>query len=87
MTAKKPTIKKVLKKIWIIAGIVFTLWLFYSSESYGVSNQSLEESATIKTLNTDDYYSFTPKEAFKNVFIFFLAQWLIQKHMSRFAEK
>lgn len=71
MTAKKQTIKKVLKTIWITAGIVFTLWLFYSSESHEVSDQSLEESATIKTLNTDDYYSFTPKEAFKNVFIFF----------------
>ncbi|MBF4473648.1 alpha/beta hydrolase [Flavobacterium sp. HJJ] len=71
MTAKKQTIKKVLKTIWITAGIVFTLWVFYSSQSQGVSNQSLKESPAIKIQNTDDYYCFTPKAAFKNVFIFY----------------
>lgn len=71
MTAKKQSIKKVLKRLWIISGIVFTFWLFYSYQSDGVSNQSLESNNTIKTEDKDDYYSFTPKKTFKNVLIFY----------------
>lgn len=71
MTTKNWTRKKVLMTIWISSGIVFTFWLFYSYQSCGVSNQSFESSAKITTQNTADYYSFTPKTIFKNVFIFY----------------
>lgn len=71
MPTKKWTIKKVLKTIWITIGLIFTFWLFYSSQSHGVSDQSLESNDKITTQNTSDYYSFTPKTVFKNVFVFY----------------
>ena len=71
MAAKKWTLKKILKTIWITAGLIFTLWLFYSAQSHGVDDKLLEDSNTIKVENTDDFYSFTPKTAFKDVFIFY----------------
>ncbi|MGQ7945974.1 alpha/beta hydrolase [Flavobacterium sp. WC2509] len=71
MTTKKWTVKKSLKTIWITAGLVFTLWLFYSSQSHGIDEQFFHDSNTIKVENTDDFYSFSPKKTFKNVFIFY----------------
>lgn len=71
MTTKKWTIKKVLKTIWITAGVVFTLWLFYSYQSQGVDEKFFDDSNTIEVENTDDFFSFTPKTTFKNVFIFY----------------
>jgi Predicted esterase len=71
MATKNWTIKKVLKTIWITAGLIFTLWLFYSTQSQGVGEQFFQDSKTIKFENTDDFYSFTPKTSFKNILIFY----------------
>jgi len=71
MTKKKWTIKKIIKTIWITIGIAFTLWLFYSYQSHGVDKQLLKNNSVINVENTDDFYSFTPRKEFKNVFIFY----------------
>jgi len=68
---KKYTLKKILKTIWITAGVLFTLWMFYSYESHGVDESLFQSNNIVKVENTDDYYLFTPKKEFKNVFIFY----------------
>ena len=71
MATKKWTIKKILKTTWIAGGIIFTAWLFYSYQSKGVDKSFLQDSDTIKTEQTSDFFLFTPTKAFKEVFIFY----------------
>lgn len=68
---KKSPLKKILKTIWITAGVVFTIWMFYSYESHGVDESLFESNDIVKVENTDDYFLFTPKKEFKNVVIFY----------------
>ena len=68
---KKYTLKRILKTIWITAGILFTLWMFYSYESHGVDESLFQNTNLVKVEETDDYYLFTPKKQFKNVVIFY----------------
>jgi len=68
---KKTTLKKILKTIWIVAGVLFTLWLFYSYQSHGVDESLFQSNNIVKVENTADYFLFTPKKDFKNVFIFY----------------
>ena len=68
---KKTTLKKILKTIWIAAGVLFTLWLFYSYQSHGVDESLFQSNNIVKVENTADYFLFTPKKDFKNVFIFY----------------
>ena len=84
---KKYTLKRILKTIWITAGVLFTLWMFYSYESHGVDESLFQRNNIVKVENTDNYFLFTPKKEFKNVVIFFLEPWSKQKRMFHFAEK
>ena len=68
---KKYTLKKILKTIWITAGVLFTLWMFYSYESHGVDESLFQSNNIVKVENTDNYFLFTPKKEFKNVVIFY----------------
>lgn len=68
---KKSPLKKSLKTIWITAGLLFTLWMFYSYESHGVDESLFQNNTIVKVENTDDYFLFTPKKQFKNVVIFY----------------
>lgn len=68
---KKYTFKKILKTIWIMAGVLFTLWMFYSYESHGVDESLFQSNNLVKVKNTDNYFLFTPKKKFKNVVIFY----------------
>lgn len=68
---KEYTLKKILKTIWITAGVFFTLWMFYSYESHGVDESLFQSNNIVKVENTDNYFLFTPKKEFKNVVIFY----------------
>ena len=67
----KWTFFKILKTIWVSAGILFTLWLFYSAQSQGVDVSFLEESSGITVQDTDRFYAFTPRSESDKVFIFY----------------
>lgn len=71
MSEKKWKLKKVLKTIWITAGILLTIWLFYSYESDGVDKSFLQSNDLVTVEDVPDYYVFTPKKEFKNVVIFY----------------
>ncbi len=71
MVNKKWTIKKIIKTVWITAGIIFILWLFYSFQSHNVDKAFLQDSATIKVEQNRDFYLFAPTKAYKEVLIFY----------------
>lgn len=68
---RKYTLKKILKTIWITAGVLFTFWMFYSYESHGVDESLFQSNNLVKVENTDDYFLFTPEKEFKNVVVFY----------------
>jgi len=71
MTTKKWTFKKVIKTIWIVSGLIFIAWLFYSYQSHGVDKSFLQDSETIKVEQNSDLYLITPTKEFKEVLIFY----------------
>src|SRR5688572_17466870 len=71
MTTKKWTFKKVIKTIWIVGGLIFIAWLFYSYQSHGVDKSFLQDSETIKVEQNSDLYLFIPTKEFKEVLIFY----------------
>lgn len=71
MVEKQWTLKRVFKTIWITAGVLFTLWLFYSYQSHGVGKSFFQSNKVVKVEDTADFYLFTPQKEFKNVLIFY----------------
>jgi hypothetical protein len=68
---KKSSLKKVLTIIWVSAGILFTLWLFYSYNAKDVDETFFKSNNEVSVENTSDYFLFTPKKEFKNVLVFY----------------
>lgn len=68
---RKWAIKKILKTIWITAGLVFIAWQFYSFQAKGVEKVLLQTNSTTKVEQNSDFYLFTPIQAFTDVFIFY----------------
>lgn len=71
MKGKRGKLRRILKTIWIVTGLLFTIWLFYSYESDGVNESFLQSNNEVKVEDTADYYSFTPQKQFSNVLIFY----------------
>jgi hypothetical protein len=71
MNMKKWTFRKVIRTIWVMGGLGFTIWLFYSYQAKGVGEQYFENDEDIKVEDTDDFFSFTPTKGYKEVFIFY----------------
>ncbi len=67
----KRLIIKYLKRVWVICGLVFLAWQFYSFQSHGVDNFMLDSTSDLAVENTDHFYSFTPTSSFRNVMVFF----------------
>jgi hypothetical protein len=67
----KWTIWKVLRLLWVIAGISFLIWMGISMQAKGVSNATLQTSSRVEIKDTKDYISFTPTSTFQKVFIFY----------------
>jgi len=68
---RKWTIKRILKTIWITAGLFFLAWQFYSFQARGVDKELLQTGKTIKVEQSSDFYLFTPVQKFTDVFIFY----------------
>lgn len=71
MAKKKWTTKKKIKTIWVVFGITFTIWIFYSYQSKGVSDYYIQDDGKINVEVTEDFYKFTPKEDTKFVLFFY----------------
>jgi surfactin synthase thioesterase subunit len=68
---KKYTILKIVKRIWFLIAISFTIWLVYSYQAKGVSDSLLKSDAKILVKDNDNYFLFEPKQKFNKVFIFY----------------
>jgi len=71
MAKKKWSTKKVIKTIWVLFGIAFTIWMFYSYQSKGVSDYYIQDDEKTTVEVTDDFYRFIPKEDTKLVMLFY----------------
>lgn len=69
--AKKWTIRKIIRIIWISGGLSFMAWLIYSYQAHGVDPAFLKSNKSVEVKENSDFYSFTPSAAFKNVLIFY----------------
>ena len=68
---KKHPILKIVKRIWFLIAISFTIWLVYSYQSKGVSDSLLKSDAKISVKDNENYFLFEPKRKFDKIFIFY----------------
>jgi hypothetical protein len=71
MANRNWTIKRIFKTLWFSSALIFTIWLFYSYQSKGVSESLLQDSNEIKVEQSRDYFLFTPVKESKDVVIFY----------------
>jgi predicted alpha/beta-hydrolase family hydrolase len=71
MALKRLNFKKLFFTIWISLGVLFTAWLFYSSQAQNISPQLLKNDAGIKVVQNDNFYLFTPENNFSKTLIFY----------------
>lgn len=69
--ARKWSLRRMLRTIWVGAGVIFMLWMFYSMQAKQVDKKLFQSDEKIIAENKDDYYSFTPIDSYDNVLIFF----------------
>ncbi|MBC7511273.1 MAG: hypothetical protein H7320_21390 [Ferruginibacter sp.] len=68
---RKWTFRKKLHIIWVIFGVSFTVWLFYSYQSKGVDKAVFESNSSVEVIENKDLYSFTPTSIYQKVVIFY----------------
>ena len=61
---------KIIRVIWVVFGLTFLGWMFYSVNA-DVEDDIFEDSSKIKVDITSDYISFTPKTSFDKVMFFY----------------
>ncbi len=71
MLNEKHPILKIIKRIWFIIAISFTIWLVYSYQAKGVSDSLFKSDSKISVKDNDEFFLFEPKQKFDKVFIFF----------------
>ncbi|SHI94234.1 alpha/beta hydrolase [Desulfosporosinus lacus] len=60
MKNKVKSIRKLLRKIWILCGIIFTILLFVSFQAKGVDKTLLQSNDAVKVVNDSIKIEFTP---------------------------
>jgi pimeloyl-ACP methyl ester carboxylesterase len=65
------TVWKVIRLLWVTAGISFVGWLFLSMNATGVDDAIFSDSPTVTVNQTDAFTSFTPTEAYQTVVLFY----------------
>lgn len=68
---KKWTIRRIIRTVWVTAGLVFTGWLFYSYQSHGVDEALLKDDGSVHVEQNGDFYLFSPTGAYSDVLIFY----------------
>lgn len=57
---KTKRLRKIIRRVWIILGLVFTLLLILSFQAKGVDDRLIESNNTVKVINDRDKMEFTP---------------------------
>ncbi|WP_228851809.1 alpha/beta hydrolase [Aegicerativicinus sediminis] len=68
---RKWSIRKKLRMLWVLAGIAFMLWQFYSMQAHNVENSLMQSDDQLTFHNTSDFYSYTPTAYYNSTLIFF----------------
>lgn len=61
----------VIRVVWIVAGLVFLIWLYDSFSAKGVDESILQSDGQIRVVDTDGAITFTPKEANPSIGLLF----------------
>ncbi|MDP5120630.1 MAG: alpha/beta hydrolase [Spirosomaceae bacterium] len=67
----KTSIRKILRRIWVIAGLSFFGWMVYSMQAKGILEQILKSDRDISVSANDYSITFTPSNSFSKVIIFY----------------
>ena len=68
---RKWTFRRILRTTWVTFGLSFTAWMFYTMHARGVDIDLMENSDGLIFENTSDYYAFTPRATYQEVFLFY----------------
>ncbi len=68
---KRSKLLRVLKMVWVLLGISFTIWLFYSMQAKGVDPDMGAYKQHIRIETTPDYYLLSPVKGFNEIMIFY----------------
>lgn len=63
--------RKILKIIWIAAGISFFMWMIYSMNATGFDEDIFMSDSAVQVERNDDFISFTPTSSYQKVIIFY----------------
>lgn len=65
-TTRKWTIRRIIRFVWVTAGLSFIAWLIYSYQSHGVPPAFLRSDTLITVQQTGDYLAFRPTRPARN---------------------
>ncbi|QHS59840.1 alpha/beta hydrolase [Chitinophaga agri] len=68
---RKWTFKKILKTIWVTAGLLFTLWLAYAVQAHNVPKEDLQSSPAVSVYQEDQFYLFAPATPSRKILFFY----------------
>lgn len=69
--AGKWTFGRAFRTAWLIGGLAFMAWLFYSYQSHGVDDTLLKDSDATRVLHCNDYILFSPVDTSGWVLFFY----------------
>ena len=68
---RKSRIIKIAKRIWFFLAVSFTIWILYSYQSHGVSDNDLKSNTQISVTDNENYFLFEPSKKPAKVLIFY----------------
>lgn len=67
----KPTFRKTLRRIWVVAGLTFFGWMVYSMQAKSISEEVLESNQQVNVSENDFAITFKPVNSSEKVVIFY----------------
>lgn len=67
----KSKIIKIVRIIWVFAGITFTAWAYFSFQAKNIDKAILKSNSIIKVEDTDKYIAFSPSSPSNNIIFFY----------------
>ncbi|TDW51368.1 alpha/beta hydrolase family protein [Flavobacterium sp. 270] len=68
---RKSRIIKIAKRIWFFLAVSFTIWILYSYQSHGVSDNDLKSNNEIVVTDNENYFLFEPSKKSTKILIFY----------------
>ncbi|WP_207505130.1 alpha/beta hydrolase [Telluribacter humicola] len=62
---------KIIRTVWVAAGLGFMVWLWSGMQADGVGEEILRSDAAVEVTETEDYISFTPTSTSSKVLLFY----------------